>query len=70
MAKQILAMRRQRVGVHHAKHPQPAAKKAFVPHKVVPQKPAGGHFISHFNGHAPPNKPIQVTVVMIECVLL
>eukprot|EP00802_Teleaulax_amphioxeia_P009265 Tamp_09281.p1 GENE.Tamp_09281~~Tamp_09281.p1 ORF type:complete len:634 (+),score=182.41 Tamp_09281:159-1904(+) len=60
MAKQILAMRRQRVGVLHAKHPQPAAKKAFVPHKVVPQKPAGGHFISHFNGHAPPNKPIQV----------
>jgi hypothetical protein len=32
--------------VHDAKVAQPADRKAFVPHKVVPQKVAKGHFVS------------------------
>jgi hypothetical protein len=33
--------------VHDAKVAQPADKKAFVPHKVVPQKVVKGHFVSN-----------------------
>jgi hypothetical protein len=48
MAAQILAMRRQRKGVHAAK---PKAKKAYVPPKVVDQVPKKGHFIAHQIGN-------------------
>ena len=48
MAAQILAMRRQRKGVHASK---PHGKKAYVPPKVVDQTPTKGHFIAHKIGN-------------------
>jgi len=58
MAAQILAMRRQRKGVHASK---PLAKKAYVPPKVVDQTPTKGHFIAHKIGNkAAPNQPLDV----------
>jgi hypothetical protein len=60
MAEQILAMRRQRKGVHAAK-PGPMAKKGLVNSRVVDTTPKKGHFVAHkLSHHAAPNKPIQV----------